>query len=1039
MPTIKRRAPIKATTDLGPSPGAVFGRGLQAIGGQVAEIAERRRDESDKAQAVEDYIGIKKQYQEENIADRREVIQTEDPNGMSDRVLARGNGFRYEATKDKSKTYSRTMSALINQDISSMTSSAINNEEILRREIGLNKHARTSTEYIQSMEDADLLGYDGFDPVLDLSLEANGMAKTEQSEFIRKESMKNEAKNRFLNADVEEEDYFLDLLASAKEKGTFGTDYKNVEMKFKRSMEAQRAFGDNNIAKQNSQYLRASENKLIASLSQVTQQDPQKMAQVASFKTNQLVEVIMADTSIDASSKAYVVKRIKAMGESAKSEILKPVEDRFEQEFYSVKADIEELGRNRPKTTGDDQADSEAISDYLEDRIALYSQLSDLSAHTEHLNIPQEDRDLIEMELARSANEISTLVGDSEKGYLFRFWKADIDKNDPNRVSTHYEVFEDKMKFGAYGALDPLQQSELRNHVLNGFIEFQKQRVTDRMSNKQVKDFDVMGSAKEAQGFLDSLVREGLKDIVGEDVVKMQDAFIRADNFINSSRSEYDNDTSANKTVFIQSAINHGIPVTSAMAMSRNFGKQDAAAGVVSSGGKETMAPRELKIDDYASIDGDNVVVPEGVNPYFASQKLREIGTPEAISMAEDIEANLDPNTKASGLVALKMNDIQENLEELSYPGERPKRLNEQQEEVRASFDKKMEKINSAFRWIKEQWDSLPEPDMSGGMISVPLVPDKKDRVKPSGPTTFKRTKEADIINPSTQDAPSGSVKSVFPTKHPFVSNDDGSKSNVILGTFEFDGNHVVIPTMVDGKKLSDKEAVSIARENGLQNYPTFDTAKEADRWAEENHSKINEDGEIAVDDADTPAADSEPSGSISSEGNESYGVPPMFTPLVEALKGAMPQDDETIDHISKEEGYREDVYKDTEGFLTAGIGHKLTEEELKKYKLGDIIPKEQISKWFKEDTATAERGAKKIIASYSQLPKKVQTVLKSMTFQMGTTGVSKFEDMIEALNKKPFGKKEAKEASDAMLDSKWAKQTPERAKRQAKIVRNSV
>ena len=516
---------------------------------------------------------------------------------------------------------------------------------------------------------------------------------------------------------------------------------------------------------QNAQYLRASENKLIASLSQITQQDPKKMAQVAKFKTNQLVEVIMADPSIDASSKAYVAKKIKAMGESAKGEILEPIEKRFEQEFYSVKADIEELGRNRPKTTGDDQADSEAVSDYLEDRIALYSQLSDLSAHTEHLNIPQEDRDLIEMELARSANEISTLVGDSEKGYLFRFWKADIDKNDPNRVSTHYEVFEDKMKFGVYGALDPLQQSELRNHVLNGFIEFQKQRVTDRMSNKQVKDFDVMGSAKEAQGFLDSLVREGLKDIVGEDVVKMQDAFIRADNFINGARSEYDNDTSANKTVFIQSAINHGIPVTSAIAMSRNFGKQDTEAGITSSRGKEIMAPRELNIDDYASIDGDNIVVPEGVNPYFASQKLREIGTPEAISMAEDIEANLDPNTKASGLVALKMNEIQENLEELSYPGERPKRLNEQQEEVRVSFDKKMEKINSAFRWIKEQWDSLPEPDMSGGMISVPFVPDKKDRVKPSSPTTFKRMKneadevvDADAYTPIVDNEPSGSI-----------------------------------------------------------------------------------------------------------------------------------------------------------------------------------------------------------------------------------------------------------------------------------------
>lgn len=58
----------------------------------------------------------------------------------------------------------------------------------------------------------------------------------------------------------------------------------------------------------------------------------------------------------------------------------------------------------------------------------------------------------------------------------------------------------------------------------------------------------------------------------------------------------------------------------------------------------------------------------------------------------------------------------------------------------------------------------------------------------------------------------------------------------------------------------------------------------------------------------------------------------------------------EYLKFLEAEEGSREDVYKDSEGFLTAGIGHKLTAEELKKYKEGDIVPKDKRDEWFRKD-----------------------------------------------------------------------------------------
>jgi len=84
-----------------------------------------------------------------------------------------------------------------------------------------------------------------------------------------------------------------------------------------------------------------------------------------------------------------------------------------------------------------------------------------------------------------------------------------------------------------------------------------------------------------------------------------------------------------------------------------------------------------------------------------------------------------------------------------------------------------------------------------------------------------------------------------FPTKHPSVQNQDGSQSNVILGTFGIDNKQYVIPTMVEGKKLTDDQAVSTAMKFGINNYPSFSDVPKADAWAKKYHGKVSPSGKI--------------------------------------------------------------------------------------------------------------------------------------------------------------------------------------------------
>ena len=127
---------------------------------------------------------------------------------------------------------------------------------------------------------------------------------------------------------------------------------------------------------------------------------------------------------------------------------------------------------------------------------------------------------------------------------------------------------------------------------------------------------------------------------------------------------------------------------------------------------------------------------------------------------------------------------------------------------------------------------------------------------------------------------------------------------------------------------------------------------------------------------------------------------------------------------IKKHEGYITVPYYDSEGVLTAGIGRNL-----------EAVPfsDDEIELMFTNDLSRARAGAKSF-ECYRLLNPLRQGILVEMVFQMGVTGVSKFKKFLGAANNHDWTT-----AAEEMLDSKWAKQTPERAKTLAKLFLRGV
>jgi lysozyme len=130
------------------------------------------------------------------------------------------------------------------------------------------------------------------------------------------------------------------------------------------------------------------------------------------------------------------------------------------------------------------------------------------------------------------------------------------------------------------------------------------------------------------------------------------------------------------------------------------------------------------------------------------------------------------------------------------------------------------------------------------------------------------------------------------------------------------------------------------------------------------------------------------------------------------------------MEQLIMHEGLKLRPYKCSAGKLTIGIGRNLVDRG---------ITREEAIYLAKNDI----QGIKQALVLnhwYATLDPIRQKVIIDMAFNIGINGLLKFEKMILAIERRDFVK-----AADEMLDSLWAKQVGERAKRLAEMMMEGI
>jgi lysozyme len=127
------------------------------------------------------------------------------------------------------------------------------------------------------------------------------------------------------------------------------------------------------------------------------------------------------------------------------------------------------------------------------------------------------------------------------------------------------------------------------------------------------------------------------------------------------------------------------------------------------------------------------------------------------------------------------------------------------------------------------------------------------------------------------------------------------------------------------------------------------------------------------------------------------------------------------VAQLVRDEGLRLKPYSDTEGKLTIGIGRNLTD-------VG--ISVDEAHALLSNDVLRVQK-ALEAFTWYTLLDDVRKAALVNMAFNIGVERMFEFTHMLTALRLGNWG-----DAADEMLDSKWASQVGDRAKRLAQQIR---
>ena len=141
---------------------------------------------------------------------------------------------------------------------------------------------------------------------------------------------------------------------------------------------------------------------------------------------------------------------------------------------------------------------------------------------------------------------------------------------------------------------------------------------------------------------------------------------------------------------------------------------------------------------------------------------------------------------------------------------------------------------------------------------------------------------------------------------------------------------------------------------------------------------------------------------------------------------------DKLREELAEDEGCKLEIYLDHLGLPTFGIGHLVVEQDPEHGQaVGTPVDEERVRQVFALDIASTLDECQVLYPDFYDLPEECQLIIANMMFNMGRPRLSKFKDMKAAVDARSWNA-----AADAMVDSRWHDQVPNRAKRLVKRMR---
>ena len=136
----------------------------------------------------------------------------------------------------------------------------------------------------------------------------------------------------------------------------------------------------------------------------------------------------------------------------------------------------------------------------------------------------------------------------------------------------------------------------------------------------------------------------------------------------------------------------------------------------------------------------------------------------------------------------------------------------------------------------------------------------------------------------------------------------------------------------------------------------------------------------------------------------------------------------ELTTQLNRDEGRRKSAYQDHLGFWTVGVGRLIDARK------GGGLRDDEMDYLLRNDINDRIDALTRALPWFQDLDDVRRGVLLNMAFQLGTEGLLGFVTTLSLVKAGKY-----KEASEQMLKSKWAGQTPERAKRLSDQMREGV